>query len=92
MATQSASPFEAEAARRALETMPAPVAPKTLTRDDILAAPTYERPPTVRYYDPGLRVHVIMDDDDFLGYVETLETDDAREARRERLRRRVFGA
>jgi hypothetical protein len=62
MAAQSASPAEAEVARKKLATLPPP---RTLSRDDIMAAPNL-RPhvPAVRVWDASLRVHVVMDADD----------------------------
>jgi len=62
MAAQSVSPAEAEVARRKLEALPAT---RTLSRDDILAAPDLRvRVPAVRVWDPSLRVTVVMDADD----------------------------
>lgn len=62
MASQSASPNEAEVARRKLAAMPAP---RTLSRDDIMAAPNLR---TVtgsrRVWDASLRVVVVLDVDD----------------------------
>jgi hypothetical protein len=63
MASQTASPHEAEVAQRLLQEMPAP---RTLDRSQILGAPTV-RPavvPTRSYFDQNLRVTVVLDADD----------------------------
>lgn len=56
------SPEEAAAARRALDALPAP---KTLSRDDILAAPDLRvSVGSRRVWDPAWGVHVVIDADD----------------------------
>jgi hypothetical protein len=62
MASQTSSPREAEVARRLLESLPPP---RTLTRDDIMGKPDVRAPSRPRrYFDPSLRVTVILDADD----------------------------
>lgn len=62
MATQLASPAEAEVARAKLESMPAP---RTLSRADILAQPDVRAGVgSRRIYDRYLHVSVILDEDD----------------------------
>ncbi len=62
MASQNVSPNEADVARHLLDRLPAP---RTLSRDEILAHPDTRVPSRPRrFYDPNLRVTMILDDDD----------------------------